>query len=369
MSLLSLFGLSGLLHLYIGLRLVPALPGAWAGGVLALLLVASAALMPLGMVARRLLRPAAADRLTWAGMLAMGLFSSLLVATVLRDLMLLFAPSSLNGPSAVAVPMLALAATVLGVFNARRTAAVVTVDVPIAGLPAALAGFTIAQISDIHVGPTIKARYLQGIVEAVNRLEADLVAVTGDLVDGSVAELSVHVAPLAGLVSRHGTFFVTGNHEYYSGAVPWMAELRRLGINVLQNQHVVLERAGASMVLAGVADFGAHHFDPSHRSDPAAALHGAPASAAVRILLAHQPRSAAAAEQAGFDLQLSGHTHGGQFFPWVLLVRLQQPFTAGLHRIGKLWVYVSRGTGYWGPPKRLGAPSEITRLRLVPALP
>ena len=369
MSLLSMYGLSGLLHFYIGLRLVPALPAVWAGVVLALLLLTSAILMPLGMVARRLLRPPAADRLTWAGMLAMGLFSSLLVATVLRDLLLLFAPAGLNGPSAVAVPMLALAATVLGAFNARRTAAVVTVDVPIAGLPAALAGFTIAQISDIHVGPTIKARYLRDIVDSVNRLEADLVAVTGDLVDGSVAELRTHVAPLADLVSRHGTFFVTGNHEYYSGAVPWMEELRRLGINVLQNQHVVLEREGASMVLAGVADYGAHHFDPSHRSDPVAAMHGAPAAAAVRILLAHQPRSAAAAEQAGFDLQLSGHTHGGQFIPWIWLVRLQQPFTAGLHRIGKLWVYVSRGTGYWGPPKRLGAPSEITRLRLVAALP
>ena len=368
MSLLSLFGLSGLLHFYIGVRLVPPLPEPWASGLLALLLVASAVLMPLGLIARRLFRPPAADRLTWAGMLAMGLFSSLFVATLVRDLMLLVAPASWVEPSAIAVPLLALAATLVGVVNARRTAAVVTVDVPIAGLPAALAGFTIAQISDIHVGPTIKASYLQGIVDAVNRMDADLVAVTGDLVDGSVAELQGHVAPLAGLVSRHGTFFVTGNHEYYSGAVPWMAELRRLGVKVLQNQHVVLERDGASMVLAGVADYGAHHFDPSHRSDPAAALLGAPASASVRILLAHQPRSAAAAEQAGFDLQLSGHTHGGQFFPWNFLVRLQQPFTAGLHRLGKLWVYVSRGTGYWGPPKRLGAPSEITRLRLVPAL-
>jgi predicted MPP superfamily phosphohydrolase len=367
MSLLSLFVLSGLLHLYIGIRLVPALAGPWAGGVLALLLVASAALTPLGLVARRLLRPPAADRVTWVGMLAMGLFSSLLVATLVRDLLLLAAPADWAGPTAIAVPLLALAATLVGVFNARRTAAVVSVDIPIAGLPAALAGFTIAQISDIHVGPTIKARYLQGIVDSVNRLQADVVAVTGDLVDGSVAELSGHVAPLSGLVSRHGTFFVTGNHEYYSGAVPWMAELRRLGIQVLQNQHVVLESGGASMVLAGVADYGAHHFDPSHRSDPVAALQGAPAGASVRILLAHQPRSAAAAEEAGFDLQLSGHTHGGQFFPWVFFVRMQQPFTAGLHKLGRLWVYVSRGTGYWGPPKRLGAPSEITLLRLVSA--
>ena len=369
MSLVSLFGLSGLLHLYIGLRLVPALPGPWAGWLLAALLLASAMLMPLGLVARRLLRPPAADRITWIGMLAMGLFSTLLVATLLRDLVLLLAPAGWAAPSAIAVLLLALAATLLGAVNARRTAQVVSVDVPIAGLPDALHGFRIAQISDIHVGPTIKGPYLQGIVDAVNRLQADLVAVTGDLVDGSVAELGGHVAPLAGLQSRHGTFFVTGNHEYYCGAAAWTVELRRLGINVLMNQHVVLERAGASMVLAGVADYGAHHFDPSHRSDPVAAMRGAPASAAVRILLAHQPRTAAAAQRAGFDLQLSGHTHGGQFYPWVFLVRLQQPFTAGLHRLGTLWVYVSRGTGYWGPPKRLGAPSEITLLRLTQALP
>ncbi len=209
--------------------------------------------------------------------------------------------------------------------------------------------------------------YLDGIVDAVNRLQADLVAITGDLVDGSVAELGAHVAPLSRLSSRYGSFFVTGNHEYYSGAASWTAELVRLGVRVLHNEHVVIERGGALLVLAGVPDFSAHHYGAAHASDPAAALHGAPAAAAVRVLLAHQPRSAPAARAAGFDVQLSGHTHGGQFLPWNFFVRLQQPFTAGLHQLGGLWVYVSRGTGYWGPPKRLGAPSEITRLRLVPA--
>ena len=159
---------------------------------------------------------------------------------------------------------------------------------------------------------------------------------------------------------------VTGNHEYYSGAAPWIDEFRRLGIGVLMNEHVVLEHDGARLVVAGVADYSAHHFDPAHRSDPARALLGAPA-AAPRVLLAHQPRSAEAAAAAGFDLQLSGHTHGGQFLPWRWFVPLQQPFTAGLHRVGRLTIYVSRGAGYWGPPKRLGAPSEITRLELVAA--
>ena len=175
------------------------------------------------------------------------------------------------------------------------------------------------------------------------------------------------MAPLAGLNSRHGTFFVTGNHEYYSGAQAWVAELRRLGLRVLMNEHVLLEHGDGSLVLAGVADFSAHHFDEAHRSDPQAAMAGAPDEVPVRVLLAHQPRSAAAAAQAGFHLQLSGHTHGGQFLPWNWFVRLQQPFTAGLNRWQDLWVYTSRGTGYWGPPKRLGAPSEITHLRLVAA--
>ena len=379
MTLAPVLGLTALLNLYIALRLLPSLPGPVSSSLLGLALATLSLTIPLGLAARRLARPPVADRLAWAGMLALGLFSSLFVFTLLRDLVLLLAAlaawiepglaaQGLAALSAEAVPLLALLASVLGAFNARRTAQVVEVDVPIVGLPAALHGFTIAQISDIHVGPTIKAPYLQGIVDAVNRLQADMVAITGDLVDGSVKELADHVAPLAGLSSRHGSFFVTGNHEYYSGAASWIDELRRLGLTVLVNQHVVLEQEGERMVLAGVADFTAHHFDPSHQSDPQAALLGAPGDAAVRILLAHQPRSAATAEQAGFDLQLSGHTHGGQFFPWGYFVRFQQPFTAGLYRMGRLWVYVSRGTGYWGPPKRLGAPSEITRLRLISAL-
>jgi predicted MPP superfamily phosphohydrolase len=313
------------------------------------------------------------DRLAWAGLLAMGLFSSLLVLTLARDLVLLLAATfgvhaaALSIWSAVAVPSLAGLASLIGFINARRVARVVDVDVPITGLPDALHGFTIAQISDIHVGPTIKRNYLEAIVNAVNALDADLIAITGDLVDGSVSRLAPHTAPLAKLAARHGTYFVTGNHEYYSNAQAWIAELRRLGLTVLLNEHVVLSHRDATLLVAGVTDYSAHHFDESHRSDPHAALAGAPAHAAVKVLLAHQPRSAAAAADAGFDLQLSGHTHGGQFFPWNFFVPMQQPYTAGLNRLRQLWVYTSRGTGYWGPPKRFGAPSEITRLRLVPA--
>ncbi len=382
MNFLLLTALSALLHGYIGIRLIPALaPFSAAQLGLAGILMLSALVMPLGLLARRIARAPLADTLSWAGLLCMGLFSSLLVLTVLRDAVGVvlgavdfLAPGRLTlahwrSASAQAVPLLGGLATLLGFMNARRTAAVVRVDVPIRGLPAAWQGFTVAQISDIHVGPTIKHGYLRRIVARVNTLQADVVAITGDLVDGRVSELAAHVAPLADLRSRHGSYFVTGNHEYYSGANAWIDELRRLGLTVLLNEHVVIapadaDQPGVPLVLAGVTDFNAGAFDPAHRSDPARALLGAPPEA-VRVLLAHQPRSAAAAAQAGFDLQLSGHTHGGQFYPWNLFVRLQQPFTAGLHQWENLWVYTSRGTGYWGPPNRFGSPSEITCLRLV----
>ena len=374
---MPLQAISLLLHAFVGWRLVPALDSPAASVLLALVLVLSALTLPYGFGARRGGKGRRAHLLAWIGLLCMGLFSSLFVLSLARDLVLLLsvAVDALR-PGAIAVGSLvvlsaraaaigALVVTLWGFANARRTARVVRVDVPVAGLPQALDGFTIAQVSDVHVGPTIKRPYVEAIVQAVNRLDVDLVAITGDLVDGSVRDLAGDIAPLAALRSKEGSFFVTGNHEYYSGAAPWVRELRRLGVAVLVNEHVVVERGNARLVVAGVTDFSAGHFDPEQASDPAAALAGAPGDAALRILLAHQPRSAAAAEAAGFDLQLSGHTHGGQFLPWNFLVRLQQPFTAGLNRWRRMWVYTSRGTGYWGPPKRFGAPSEITLLRLV----
>jgi hypothetical protein len=378
MSRPFLIGVSAVLHLYIGLRIVPELPAALAVAF-AVLVVASALLVPMGLMARRYRGSPRADLVAVAGLFFLGLFSSLLVATFLRDLVLIVAgliglasPGLLSfgrieRMSALLVPLAALFASGVGLWNARRVARIVHVAVPIKGLPPALHGFSIVQLSDVHVGPTIRRKYVEGIVEAVNGLQPDIVAITGDLVDGSVPELREHVAPLSLLAARHGRYFVTGNHEYYSGAVAWMDELERLGLTVLHNEHVVIEREGEKLVIAGVPDFGAGHFDRAHRSDPHAAIAGSPADARARVLLAHQPRTAPAAARAGFDLQLSGHTHGGQFLPWNFFVRLQQPFTAGLYRLDGLWVYVSRGTGYWGPPKRFGAPSEITKVILVAA--
>ena len=388
MALAPVLFLSLLLHAAIGWRVVPdlALVEPALGIAFWIALTLSALLMPMGMLARRVAKPPLSTALTWAGLLCMGLFSSLLVLTLVREVLLFVAQlvnwlwpqtvamQALHMNTAIGLPVVALLVTALGFWNARRTATVVQIDVPIANLPEALQGFTVVQISDIHVGPTIKAHYLQRIVDRVNGLNANMVAITGDLVDGSVAELGHHVAPLAQLRSTHGSFFVTGNHEYYSGAHSWIDALRALGLKVLINEHVLIQHSidaqdpePALMVVAGVADYSAHYFDEAHRSDPHKAIANAPEHAVFKMLLAHQPRSAAAAADAGFDLQLSGHTHGGQFWPWNLFVPLQQPFTAGLHKLKELWVYTSRGTGYWGPPKRFGAPSEITHLRLVRA--
>ncbi|AKJ29615.1 metallophosphoesterase [Caldimonas brevitalea] len=370
-------GLLVLLHGYIGARLVAALPPAgWAPAVAFVLLVFALVYSGLSHVFGP--RPTQ-GWWAWIGLSAIGYFSSLLVLTLLRDLGLGVAwlgevlglgralDDRLRLASAVAVPVLALAASGLGLFIARRVPPVRQVDVPIAGLPDELHGFTVVQISDLHVGPTIRRPFVTRVVQAVNRLQADVVAVTGDSVDGSVAELAEHIAPLAQLQARCGVYAVTGNHEYYSGGHAWIAELNRLGLRVLMNEHVVIARGKARLLLAGVPDYTAHQFDRSHRSDPALALRGAPDDVDVKLLLAHQPRSAPAAARAGFHLQLSGHTHGGQFLPWKWFVPLQQPYTEGLKRHDGLWVYISRGTGYWGPPKRLGAPSEITQLRLVRA--
>ena len=359
--------LLALLHAYIGVRLLVSFGSViqvLGAGLLAMCLW----LLPTGFRTR-------GDGGAWSVLLpflTVGFFSWLLVLTLVRDVTLaistlLLSPQGQGAwirSSAIGVMVLTPVITLVGFFIARRVAPVVDVEVPLADLPPQLEGFTIAQISDIHVGPTIKRNFVEAIVDRVNRLGADMVAITGDVVDGSVQELAHHTEPLGRLESRHGTYIVTGNHEYYSGAHAWIHELRRLGARVLMNEHVVLDHDGAKLAVAGVTDYSAHHFDPSHKSDPHAAVKGAP-TGAPKVLLAHQPRSASSAVDAGYDLQLSGHTHGGQFWPWNLFVRLQQPFTAGLNRLGGMWVYINRGTGYWGPPMRFGVPSEITLIRLV----
>jgi uncharacterized protein len=237
------------------------------------------------------------------------------------------------------------------------------VEVSLSRLPQALSGTRIVQLSDVHVGPTIHKAFIETIVAQCNALAPDLVVITGDLVDGSVEELREHTAPLAGLRAKYGVFFVTGNHEYYSGAPEWCVELERLGVRVLRNERVSIGTDAASFDLAGVDDHSAKGHADGHGEDLPKALAGRDPTREL-VLLAHQPRTIFEAQDHGVGLQLSGHTHGGQLWPWTYLVRLQQPVVAGLARFGKSLVYVSRGTGYWGPPMRLGAPSEITELTL-----
>jgi predicted MPP superfamily phosphohydrolase len=266
----------------------------------------------------------------------------------------------------IAVLGVAGALTAYGVYQARRKPGIVNITVPIQRLPEAFEGFRIVQITDIHAGLTVKRDWIETVARQVHELKPDLIAFTGDLADGSVAYLRDHVAPLAELSAPEGKFFVTGNHEYYSGAEPWVKEAERMGYRVLLNEHHLVSRTGSSIVLAGVTDSSGGDFLPHHASDPMKAIEGAP-SDTVKILLAHQPRSLYAALPLGFDLQISGHTHGGQLFPWNLLATLGQPYIAGLHKHKNTWVYVSRGTGYWGPPVRVAARSEITVLTLTNA--
>jgi len=358
-----------LLHLYLAWRLLPDLPldrpWQFLGGAG---LVLSSLLIPFGTLSRVFfVNHTVIDRLTWAGGLTMGWASSLLVFTIIRDLaMLLPDLAGWKQESAVAVLGLATVVTMVGFFNARRVAKVVRVTIPLRHLPPALAGFTIAQVSDLHIGSTIRRGFVQAVVRRVNQLNPDVVALTGDIVDGYPAQLGDEAAPLAGLSARHGVYLVTGNHEYYHGADEWITTFRRLGLLPLLNEHVVLRHNGAELVIAGINDFSANNSPHGHVSDAKAALLESP-EGAPKIMLAHQPRSAGQVEAASADLQLSGHTHGGQFWPWNFFVRLQQPYVAGLHRLGGMWVYTSRGTGYWGPPKRFGAPSEITLITLSQA--
>jgi predicted MPP superfamily phosphohydrolase len=266
--------------------------------------------------------------------------------------------------TAAAVTAVVAAISAFAVRAARRAAPIRPLTIGLDRLPRELHGFSIVQLTDLHVGPTIGRAFVEDVVARTNALAPDLVAITGDLVDGSVADLADAVAPLAQLRAPHGVFFVTGNHEYFSNAPAWVNELTRIGIRVLQNERVTIGNGAASFDLAGVDDPSAVHYGGlSSREAVAQALSGRDPSREL-VLLAHQPRSALDAAPFQVGLQLSGHTHGGQLWPFGLLVKLQQPFVAGLHRHGSSQVYVSRGTGYWGPPMRLAEPSEITHVRL-----
>ncbi|MFD6753949.1 metallophosphoesterase [Micromonospora gifhornensis] len=237
------------------------------------------------------------------------------------------------------------------------------VQIPLAKLPRSMDGLRIATVSDIHIGPLRGRIHTERIVAAINRLDADLVAVVGDLVDGTVAELGEAAAPLRDLRARHGSYFVTGNHEYYSGVEEWVAEVDRLGLRVLQNERLEIATRNGVLDLAGVNDVSAAGTGVAAPADYAAALADRDPSRPV-VLLAHQPVAAFEAAKYDVDLQLSGHTHGGQIVPFNLLVRLEQPVVSGLGEVDGTKVYVTNGAGFWGPPVRVGAEPQITLVEL-----
>ncbi|KFE71259.1 metallophosphoesterase [Hyalangium minutum] len=251
-----------------------------------------------------------------------------------------------------------------GTWRAFHQPAVNRIAVRLPGLPKALDGFTLVQLSDVHVGPVIQRRFMDAVVAQCNALKPDLMVITGDLVDGSVSELGHSVAALANLRSRHGTFFVTGNHEYYSGDEEWTDALERMGIGVLRNRYVRIGEPSASFDLVGVDDWGAARSGYDKRYDLAQAVAGRDPERP-SVLLAHQPANWREAAKAGIGLQLSGHTHGGQFFPFNLAISAIWEFDAGHFQENGRHLYVSRGTGFWGPPVRVAAPPEIVHVTLL----
>ena len=371
-------------HYYFWARLVrdPALPAAWSAGA-RWALVSLGALVLVGALSSRFVPRAVASPIMWVVYTWLGIMFLLLVllgaTDAVRGVLAIAHRVSSHAPVdperrqllsrlvAGGVALAALAVGGAGIFNVLRQVAVKRVRVELARLPVAASGYRIVQLTDIHIGPTIGREFLEQLVATVNALEPDLVAITGDLVDGSVAELGALVAPLAKLRAKDGVFFVTGNHEYYSGADAWLAHLSTLGVRTLRNEHVRIGDGGGGtdgFDLAGIDDFTAHA--PGHGPDLPGALVGRDASRAL-VLLAHQPKAILEAEALGVGLQISGHTHAGQIFPFNFMVRLQQPYVAGLHTHGRAQIYVSAGTGYWGPPMRVGAPAEITEIELVSA--
>ncbi len=266
---------------------------------------------------------------------------------------------------AVAIGAVSVVLIIWGYAEAIRLPRVRRVEVVLSRLGTGLDGVRVVLLTDTHYGPIDRARWSARVVETVNRLDADIVCHTGDIADGAVSRRRAQAAPLGQVRARLARAYVTGNHEYFGEAQGWLDHMRELGWEPLHNRHIVVERDGARLVVAGVDDATAASSGyPGHQADHAAALAGADPDLPV-LLLAHQPKQIGAAVAHGVDLQLSGHTHGGQIWPFHLLVRLDQPTVQGLTRHGaRTQLYTSRGTGFWGPPLRVFAPSEITVITL-----
>jgi uncharacterized protein len=306
----------------------------------------------------------------WIGYSWMGMMFLLLVSTLVSEIIRLFGAGTdperrtlLARGLSIGVAGVAATAGGIGIWRAIRPVGVKEVNITLSRLPAKANGYVIAQITDMHIGLAIKHNFVEDVVKKINAINPDIIVLTGDMVDGSVERLREHTASFAKLNAPQGVYFVTGNHEYYSGADEWITEFQRLGIRVLRNERLEIGPSNATFDLVGIDDWGAHNFGAHHGADLKRALNGRDNTRAC-VLLAHNPKAGEEAIERGVDLQLSGHTHGGQIWPFNFAVRLTTRWVQGLYSEGPTQIYVSPGTGYWGPPMRIGTEAEITKVVL-----
>jgi predicted MPP superfamily phosphohydrolase len=363
-----------LVHYYIWRKVIhaAAFPAPW-GRVATVALFSLAALIPVMFLTMRTAPRWFAIPISWVTYVWMGLLFYLFVFSIVGDLLrgagfltglMPQDPARRGFVARLLASGIAGAAALTGVGGFLYAAAgpkVKRVRVPLDKLSADGSGYVIAQLTDVHIGPTLGHDFLQTVVRDTNALNPDLIAITGDLMDGSVEQLRELMEPLRDLQARDGVFFVTGNHEYYSGAAEWCAHLETLGVRVLRNERVDIR---GLFELAGVDDRSARGMAPGHGQDIPRAVAGRDPRKPL-VLLAHQPKAIDEARAHDVDLQISGHVHAGQIIPFNWLAKLEQPFVHGLHKTGNTWIYVSAGTGYWGPPMRVGTTSEITRIELI----
>jgi predicted MPP superfamily phosphohydrolase len=376
----------GLMHGYVGWRIYSDLSLNSSYGLITIILVVVFTLLPVLPIFFRYIgyETNLLDKFSFIGYTSLGFFLLSFLAFISKDLVIkscefisFFFPADLKQQvtldiekreflqKSLNIGILTLIGptTAYGFYSARKGPSIIHQTIFLENLPDSFENFTIAQISDLHVGPTIKKPYVEKVINQISNINPDLIAITGDMVDGSIDYLKKDLEPLSQMVANYGTYFVTGNHEYYSGAERWLDETNRMGFTNLVNENKLITINEQNIVLAGVTDYRAHQIIPSHKSNPKSALNGIK-NGKVKILLADQPSSIFKANEAGYDLQISGHTHGGQFWPFTYPTKKANPYLSGLHNHNGTQIYVNSGTGYWGPPLRLGVPAEITLFKL-----
>lgn len=370
-----------IVHYYIWRRIIhdTRLPVPWRWGASAIIAILAISL-PATMMLVRVLDIRVSREIIMVPFLWMGIMMMLFFLLVLSDLIKLvskmIAQKRLNKPfdsSRRTAMNRILAGTVVtttgglagaAVFNGKLDPIVKKVAVTLDNLPKTLSGFRIVQLTDIHIGNTLDRTWLQNVIARTNHLEPDLIAITGDIVDGTPSALRKEASLLSDLKAPRGVYLVTGNHEYYSGANAWIQEYESYGIRVLRNENISIKGEDGSFRIVGIDDYHGRRIQPGHGPNLEKALSNIPMTEET-VLLAHQPKAVYEAAKHGVGLVLSGHTHGGQIWPITKLVFLQQPYNKGIFRHDDTTqIYVSQGTGYWGPPMRLGSSNEITEITL-----